>query len=338
MKVRNLVPKMCTPAPLVSLAASAALAVFAATVGSAAAFAATCTLQAADAQSKYPAVFQKTCHNCYEIGVAKKMGANTFKEVLDQVKNVEIDIWDHRDAATGGKAHQWFVRHNPGTLFQSGNDNNCTGNGNGTNNLSACLTDIKQWSDAHPGHDPITLFLDKKQGWSKVSSGRRPVDLDNLVNGILGATLYKPGSLKGGSSTLRDAAKGGAWPTMAGLAGKVLIALTGSGGNLNEYVNDRKGDAALFVAPGTDNKNQITGTPSGFNSETAKWVVFYNIQATGSRDLLGQDTRASNYVSRLWGNDSWEPCKVLANCINDFALDNWNKGACNGRSAGTLHQ
>jgi Phosphoinositide phospholipase C, Ca2+-dependent len=294
-----------------------------------------CEVKTVSTQSKYQEVFRPTCHNCYEIAVAERMGAKTFKQVLDQVKNVEIDIWDTKNAVSGGVNGEWYVRHGPGTIFESGNDNNCTGNGQGTNNLGACLTDIKQWSDAHPGHDPITLFLDKKQGWSGVSSERRPVDLDRLVESILGSRLYKPGSLQAGYPTLRQAANNRAWPTMAMLAGKVIIALTGS--SLSEYVSDRRGAAALFVAADTDDQNDITGTPSGFTSETAGYVVFNNIQATATRDALGKDTRANNYVSRLWSGDSRNPCATLANCINDNALDNWNAGACSGRKSGTLH-
>jgi len=294
-----------------------------------------CEVKTVSGQSKYQEVFQKTCHNCYEIAIASKMGARTFKEVLDQVKNVEIDIWDTKDAVSGGKDGEWYVRHGPGTLFQSGNDNNCTGNGNGTNNLGACLTDIKQWSDAHPGHDPVTVFLDKKQGWSKASSQRRPINLDQLVESILGNRLYKPGMLKASFPTLREAARNRAWPAMSTLAGKVIIALTGS--SLNEYVDDRRDAAALFVAAATDKQSDITGIPAGFNNVTANYVVFNNIEATSSRDALGKDTRANNFVARLWSGDNQNPCVILANCINDNALDDWNAGACSGQSGGTLH-
>src|SRR6185436_9325371 len=79
-----------------------------------------CQLDPLTQTSGYQEIFQPTCHNCYEIDVAKKQGANTFKQVLDQVKNVEVDIWDTKDAVTGGVAKEWYVRHNPGTLFQSG--------------------------------------------------------------------------------------------------------------------------------------------------------------------------------------------------------------------------
>lgn len=315
MKIRTLAPLVCA----LATGASAAPIEF-------------CEILPVNPQSPYQEVFQPTCHNCYEIAIAERLGARTFKQVLDQVKNVEIDIFDTKNGVTGGMNGEWYVRH-----FGVGNDNNCTGNGAGTNDLGACLTDIKQWSNAHPGHDPITLFLDKKEGWSKASSGRRPADLDRLVENALGSALYKPSALQGSNPTLRDAAKRRAWPTMAGLAGKVLIALTGDGGRLSEYVNDRRGAAALFVAAGVDQEGGITGTPGGFTTETAKYVVFYNIEATSSRDSLGKVTRTSDYVSRLWSADGQNPCSILASCINDIALDNWTAGACSGQSAGTLH-
>ena len=302
-----------------------------------------CEIQAASPTSKYQEIFQPTCHNCYEIKVAEAMGAKTFKQVLDKVKNVEMDFWDTRDAVTGGVKNEWYVRHNPGTLFQSGNDNNCTGNGKGTNNLGACLSDVKQWSDAHPGHEVITLFLDKKQAWSSVSEGRRPVDLDNLVQSRLGAALYKPASLQASYPTLRDAAKARSWPDVANLKGKVIVVLTGGQtGNhnktLSEYVADRRGAAALFVAADTDEQNDITGVPNQFDSTTAGYVVFYNIQAGSGRDALGKTTRANQYVSRLWGGEGLNPCAVRSNCINDSALYKWSDGACSGQSYGVLRQ
>jgi len=302
-----------------------------------------CSAAGVTGASTYQTVFQPTCHNCYEIGVAKAEGADTFKQVLDQVLNVEIDIWDTRDAVSGGVAHEWFVRHNPGSLFQSGNDNNCTGNGKGTNNLSACLNDIKSWSNEHPGHYPVTLFLDKKQAWSPARQGRRPADLDQLVTSILGAKLYKPADLKGAHATLRDAAKAGAWPSRDALKGRVLIALTGGqtgkhNQTQNEYVQDRRDNAALFMAVDTDETKDIDGSPQGFSAANASYLVFYNIKAGGNRTNLGRTTRANGYVARLWDGDSDNPCTIVSACVNDNALKKWSRGACNGQSTGTLTQ
>jgi hypothetical protein len=277
----------------------------------------------------YQEVFQPTCHNCYEPDVAGKMHATTFEQVLDNVKNVELDIWDNYRSWITGYAvpGEWFVRHWTGP----GNKNVCTNNGN----LGACLTDIKKWADAHKdGPYPITLFLDKKEAWSSVQEGRRPADLDKLVETSLGGALYKPAALQGTYASLREAAKAGAWPTLGDLAGKVIVVLTGNG--LNEYLTDRGSAAAAFVAPDTSSDGDVDGTPSAFTAATAAYLVFYNIEATGSRDRLGLKTRANQYVSRLWGGDSWDPCKVFSNCINDMALYRWNTGVCNTVSMGVL--
>jgi len=117
----------------------------------------------------------------------------------------------------------------------------------------------------------------------------------------------------------------------------VIVVLTANNDLLNEYVKDRGDQAALFVAARTSKTDDITGTPGSFTADTAKYVVFYNIQSSGTRDALGKTTRASNYVARLYSADSLNPCRVLANCINDNALFLWNTGACSGQSSGTLH-
>jgi hypothetical protein len=91
--------------------------------------------------------------------------------------------------------------------------------------------------DKNPQAGPITLFLDKKQAWSGVNEGakRRPADLDALVGRVLDAKvkgkdgklkddelLYKPASLQKSSSSLREAAQKGSWPTIKELAHKVI--------------------------------------------------------------------------------------------------------------------
>src|SRR5205085_424123 len=106
-----------------------------------------CTPGNLNASAPFPMTFQKACHNCYE-----KQYAKTFLSVFDSVQAVEIDFYDTQDKVSGAKPYSWYVRHGWGTLAKSGNDNNCTGDGKGTNDLAACLRDVKAASDAHPGH------------------------------------------------------------------------------------------------------------------------------------------------------------------------------------------
>lgn len=303
-----------------------------------------CQIAASSAQDRYNEVMQPTCHNCYENEVARAMGAATMAQVLDKVKNIEIDFWDTRDAVFGGSAGQWFVRHNPGTIFQSGNDNICSGNGKGTNNLAACLGDIKKWSDGHPNHPVITIFLDKKQDWSSASAGRRPADLDRLIDSHFGSKLFKPQMLQKNYASLREAAQANAWPLMSELNGKIIVVL--NGGQLmnhnktqNAYLEERKQNASIFVGPDADESSDIFATPNQFTASNAKQVVFYNLAAKevgGKSYELANTMRGQRYVSRLWGGEAIDMCTMRSNCVNNIALYKWNTSTCNGVDSGKL--
>lgn len=246
-------------------------------------------------------IAQVACHNCYE-----KQYASTFTSVLDSVRTVELDFWDQRDAVTGGSAHHWFVRHNPGTLFQSGNDNNCTGDGDGTNDLKACLNDIKKWSDSHPGHFPITVILDKKQGWSKESSGRTANDFDNLVGEVFQDKLYTPGNLAQhiGASTgaLQGSLKGKSWPTASQLQGKVLLVLNHSENQkLSQYAEARTSSAKVFISPVTNGQNDVSGEVSGMSKQSSGYVAMNNM-GKGDKKWAAQ-AFAYSHIGRVWGDD-----------------------------------
>lgn len=158
-------------------------------------------------------------HNAYEQSKSKSItkGLDLGAHLL------EIDSY-----STYGNTGGWIVSHSDPLV----NDNNCTyttGSGifkttwsNGS--LRTCLDDLKDWSDAHPGHDPIYLKIELKWGFrSKANMG--PADLDQLVAKHLGAeNLFKPADLVGTSyPTLDAAAKAGAWPTWSQLRGKFIV-------------------------------------------------------------------------------------------------------------------
>jgi len=298
-----------------------------------------CTFKAYSDNTAYNSVFQPTCHNCYEISKAEDMDAKTFKEVLNQVKNVEFDFWDTKDAVTGAKTGEWYVRHDPSTLFSSGNDNVCTGNGKGTNDLRACLSDVNEWINENTNPDVITVFLDKKQDWGDT---REPSDLDNLFKEVFGDKLYTPIMFKGNDNrTLRDAAKAGDWPKMQDLKGRVILVLNGGRWNnhndtISKYVADRNEDALAFAGPDADENSDITGEPNQFTSDTAKWVIFYNIKYGSARNEIGSTVFAEKSVARIWGADDESGCKLISDCINANALYKWNEGGCNTFTKGDL--
>ncbi|GGP22070.1 Ca2+-dependent phosphoinositide-specific phospholipase C [Silvimonas iriomotensis] len=245
-------------------------------------------------------IAQVACHNCYQ-----KQYAPTFTSALNSVRTVEVDFWDQQDAVSGGSAKHWFVRHDAGTLFQSGNDNNCTGDGTGKNDLQACLNDIKAWSDANAAHFPIIVVLDKKQGWSKASSQRTPADLDELVSKTFGSALFTPADLKnfiGSSGALQTDIAGKAWPSATALAGKIILVLNHTENQrLSEYAEARGASAKIFISPVTNGQNDVNGTVSGMSATASAWVAMNNMQSSDRAWAVNSD--AAGHIGRVWGDD-----------------------------------
>lgn len=295
---------------------------------------AACAVEDASDETSYDQAYQRACHNCYEPQYAPALSA-----VLDTVTSIEIDFWDDENLfVQGGSPGAWFVRHLP----LGGNHSNASGKGD----LAAALTDVRRWSDEHPGHDVITIYLDKKQPWSP---DRRPVDLDRLIFSIFPRSqVFTPELMRGEHPTLRRAAAAGAWPSLGELRGKVVFVLTG--GELTRlsdlfvpnrtqhaYVAARGAAAAAFVAPDTHAHEDIDRAPRGFDESTARWVVFHNVHRDAAD--LGPAIRKHRRMARVWGLDETdeEYRDAVGRCANFIAIyDFANPGLMKGRSFGML--
>ncbi|WKX70119.1 phosphatidylinositol-specific phospholipase C domain-containing protein [Streptomyces sp. XD-27] len=135
---------------------------------------------------------------------------------------LELDVW------TNFTSSQWRVSHsNP-----FGNANNCENAGSAAElrtkprnqSLNGCLADMRAWHDAHPGHRPILVKVEMKDGFND-RGGRGPDEFDALVNAKLGDAVYRPADLLGGHATLDDAVRADGWPGRDALAGKFIFEL-----------------------------------------------------------------------------------------------------------------
>ncbi|MFE0136854.1 phosphatidylinositol-specific phospholipase C domain-containing protein [Streptomyces sp. NPDC059037] len=157
-------------------------------------------------------------HNAYE-----KAKYPYFADALDSGAGMlELDVW------TNVFGSGWRVSHsNP-----VGNDNNCENAASPAElrtkarnqSLAGCLADMKSWHDAHPGHRPILVKVELKDGF-QARNGRGPADLDALLKSKLGDAVYRPGELVGGHATLDDAVRSDGWPQRSALAGKFIVEL-----------------------------------------------------------------------------------------------------------------
>ncbi|MCG8433083.1 MAG: Ca2+-dependent phosphoinositide-specific phospholipase C [Gammaproteobacteria bacterium] len=248
---------------------------------------------------RYHERFQRQSHNAYE---------HEWLRALDNgVMNVEIDIRNHNPY--NGR-QDWKVRHSA----HGGDKNRC---GGGNRSFAVCLRDLRAWHDAHPGHYPITIIIDKKDGWQN-GKARGPADFDARVSRELGAgNIFRPAELLRGFPNLRAAARAGAWPAITSLRGKFVLLMTPhenwaesrskANDKAHDYVRARGGNALAFVCP-RGHAREIAGRVAGFDSSTSRWVVCFNHkedQISGDGGYGdGRALQQAGYILRVWSVDS----------------------------------
>ncbi|MET3663564.1 phosphatidylinositol-specific phospholipase C domain-containing protein [Caulobacter sp. 1776] len=100
--------------------------------------------------------------------------------------------------------------------------------------LAACFGEVAAWSKAHPGHDPIVIFVNTKEEPFNTPAIPNPplyseADLASLDADAIAAFgrsgIIAPDDVRGAAATLREAVLAGGWPTLAAARGKVLLVL-----------------------------------------------------------------------------------------------------------------
>lgn len=101
----------------------------------------------------------------------------------------------------------------------------------------ACLDTVKQWSDANPGHAPLMILVEAKDG--PIADPQNlgfvvPVPFDSAQFDALDAEvrsvfppdqLITPDDVRGTNETLEEAVLGDGWPTLGQSRGKVMFTL-----------------------------------------------------------------------------------------------------------------
>lgn len=115
--------------------------------------------------------------------------------------------------------------------------------------LTQCLSTIKAWSDAHPGHVPILLLFNAKDERNAARGGidALPYDaaaydaLDAEIRAVLPPEkLIVPDDVQGAYPTLREAVLAGNWPTLDKARGRFLFALDEPPAKVAVYRGARK--------------------------------------------------------------------------------------------------
>jgi hypothetical protein len=170
-------------------------------------------------------------HNSYHLRPERTMqpddASNYAHPPLDEqlqsgIRSVEIDVQNGPD----------FPVYHSIIVDQS---SNCP-------TLTACFGTVARWSRAHPGHVPITVFLELKElptnanptvqqvidnfeqqnqlaPWDADALAR----LDAVVRAAFGKQLIVPDDVRGTHATLRDAVISSGWPTLGKTRGGVMV-------------------------------------------------------------------------------------------------------------------
>lgn len=113
--------------------------------------------------------------------------------------------------------------------------------------LVRCLGIIKEWSDAHPTHLPITILVEAKDDRLPGTAFVNPIPiraaqldaLDAEIRSVLPPSkLITPDDVRGPHATLEEAILTDGWPTLAQSRGKLLFALDNEGIQKTEYLQD----------------------------------------------------------------------------------------------------
>lgn len=98
--------------------------------------------------------------------------------------------------------------------------------------LVACLGELRSWSDATPGHLPVIINLELKDGALPAPfdvTEITPFDAGQLdavdaeIRDVLGDRLLTPDDVRGGAADLRSAIEDEGWPTLAESRGRFLF-------------------------------------------------------------------------------------------------------------------
>ncbi|MGC4079475.1 MAG: Ca2+-dependent phosphoinositide-specific phospholipase C [Rubrivivax sp.] len=231
----------------------------------------------------YDQVTQKSVHNAYE-----KDEPLFDQLVWHRVRSVELDIHTGRSGESDMPG-DWYVYHEDLPFFR---DTTCF-------RLSECLTQISAFHKAVPQHEVITLMIDLKDGFGGTHG---QADLDAMLVKQLGAqTMVSPQNLVAkcaGATTLRAAVTGKcAFPTLADLRGKVVVAVTGGSGcdaasNVSSYVGADPTARLAFGAADLDGSCPMT------EYDTRPSFVFFNM--SGGESARAADVKARKLVGRIY--------------------------------------
>ncbi len=185
--------------------------------------------------------------------------------------------------------------------------------------FAACLTSMKEWSDGHPGHLPITVMLEAKE---EVISD--PLDLGFVIplefgpdevaeidNEILASfpasRLITPDDVRGEADSLEEAVLNGGWLTLAEARGRVMFVFLNRSAARDHYID---GHPSL--------RGRVMFTNSDEGSPEAAWFNVNNAQNDGQRI---RELVAAGYMVRTRADEETQQAREGDYSLQEAAFE-----------------
>ncbi|MEI6577978.1 MAG: Ca2+-dependent phosphoinositide-specific phospholipase C [Eubacteriales bacterium] len=156
------------------------------------------------------------------------------------------------------------------------------------------LEELNLWSNANPGHVPITVLVEMKEDIIYLNPLYRKMDetkfkaLDKTIKDIMGDDKVVTASdIMGGYSTLAEVIKNDGWPKLSELRGKIIFLLHPDDKYTDMYINlDRTLKSQVFI-PMIDYKD------IDLYNDYAAFILHNQVDVDYIKDLVNK-----NYIVR----------------------------------------
>ncbi len=243
-------------------------------------------LGAPDGGARYNELPFPSVHNAYAAPASLPQQLEA-----DGVRSLELDLHTHKRLRPR-LTDDWYVYH---VNFPFLNDTVC-------DRFTECLDQLAEFHRRHPGHLPVTVFLDMKDPFG---DGHEPESLDDVIAARIPASaIVGPHELMRrcpGARDLREAVQSPCgWPTVGELRGKFVFALTGGtvcgrGDVLRSYApGPGVAETRLaYIAPNVTDDCTYAALAATF-----PFVVFFNLD--WAHRGAGKLIRGDGAISRIY--------------------------------------
>lgn len=214
--------------------------------------------------------------------------------------------------------------------------------------FAGCLEVLRTWSDAHPCHTPLTVWIEPKDDLDAAATGLQLLDghmheLDAAIDEVWPRSRrIQPEDVQGGAASVSEGIAATGWPRLADSRGKIVFALLDSGPHRDEYlqyatpvifadsdsqadpwaaafkINDAPGEAAAVQALVSSNYLVTSNVDSVGDDDATRAAMFQASLAAGPNYLASNQVvpvEGSTYLAELpGGSPRCHPARMAAGC------------------------